>query len=367
MDDEDKLRKQFRERWSETMVGFCRLYSIDQSNFSKWLKGTKYSPASAGAVRAYLGSLGAPEHPPASPVSDGAPEHPSAATDIAPAASVASSGDATSKTEGASGSTSSGCATSKTEGASGSTSSGCATSKTEGASGSTSSGCATSKTEGASEPVPALSTVAQTPPPWTRAPPQAACTGLLSVPPLGERVQWKDPGVHLGPRFSENRHPPAAADDEPPGLLDLQTGKIVGTQPAVCTVPADGSRTLSFDVYTGFARTECGTAYQKKRSPFACDDNTSGESDSGDDAAPRPDDQDRCVDRLLADEANDERTCDPAGADLESLKKTLMTATTVDDLVRGMTSLPTRFRFCMVIPRTDETHIPRCSACATLS
>jgi hypothetical protein len=54
---ENELKALYYSQWKSTQSEFCRIYNIDGSNFSKWLRNKKSSPASARAVRAWLSSL----------------------------------------------------------------------------------------------------------------------------------------------------------------------------------------------------------------------------------------------------------------------------------------------------------------------
>jgi hypothetical protein len=70
-DDDDRdsrLRTAFAVEWAGTNAQFCTEHGIDPSNFSKWLRGTRSSPASADAVSDYVdrvrGALLIPPDPP---------------------------------------------------------------------------------------------------------------------------------------------------------------------------------------------------------------------------------------------------------------------------------------------------------------
>jgi hypothetical protein len=44
----------YKANWKSTQAAFCRTYGIDSSNFSKWLRGKRSSPASLNAVKQFM-------------------------------------------------------------------------------------------------------------------------------------------------------------------------------------------------------------------------------------------------------------------------------------------------------------------------
>jgi hypothetical protein len=54
IDKEETFRQYFFDNWKSSKQSFSKIYELDYSNFSKWLKRKKQSPASCKAVQKYM-------------------------------------------------------------------------------------------------------------------------------------------------------------------------------------------------------------------------------------------------------------------------------------------------------------------------